>query len=409
MVSHQAANSNMVSHQAANSNMVSHQAANSNTVSHNRLTAHFAGKRVLVTGHTGFTGAWMTTLLHDMGADVVGFALEPETPSLFEQAGVQSMCHSVTGDIRDRSAVNHLIDQYRPSVVIHLAAQALVLDSFADPVTTFDTNVVGTAVLLDALRTGSGVESVVVVTSDKCYEPTTKACVENDRLGGHDPYSASKAAAELVVAAFRRTWFTASGPRVATARAGNIIGGGEWGENRLIPDCVRAAAVGCPVVLRHPHAIRPWQHVLDAIHGYLTIAAALLDDARGEQHVDRSRVSPARAWNVGPDPRALPTVAELVAVFMSHWPGTNSHVIIDSTAMPENPVLRLDAGAIGSVLGWKPFLDATQAAAWAARWYHQHHLGVDALSLMRHDIAQHGRRRGLTNSTIAGQDLAWSR
>jgi CDP-glucose 4,6-dehydratase len=357
----------------------------------NLVSNTFAGRRVMITGHTGFTGAWMTTWLHDLGADVAGYALAPDRVSLFEQAGVGALCRSIVGDIRDREPLTRAMCEHRPSIVFHLAAQALVIDGFTDPVTTFDTNVVGTAALLDAVRMCPDVESVVVVTSDKCYEPTTGACVEGDRLGGHDPYSASKAAAELVVASYRTTWFDNDGPNVATARAGNIIGGGDWAANRLIPDCVRACASGGPLTLRHPRAIRPWQHVLDAVRGYLMIAAAMVTNGDA-----------ARAWNLGPNPFDSPTVADLVRTFLTQWPGTSTEVAIDESARAENPVLRLDANAIQSALGWRPALDAVEATAWAAQWYHRHHLGDDALALVRNDISRHTQR-------VGEPELAWAR
>jgi CDP-glucose 4,6-dehydratase len=314
------------------------------------------GRRVLVTGHTGFKGAWLALWLHTLGAEVTGFAGAPPTaPSLFSLARLGELVDDVRGDVRDAAAVRDAVRRARPEVVFHLAAQAIVRAALADPAGTYAVNVLGTAHVLEA----AGDAAVVCVTSDKCYAPGPGPHREGDPLGGTDPYSSSKAAQELVAAAFRESL----GVRVATARAGNVIGGGDRGRDRLLPDLVRAHESGAPVTLRHPDAVRPWQHVLDPLAGYLTLAERLHGSAEW-----------ARAWNFGPaDTRSVRWVVDRVR---ERWPLAVR--VVDPGDAVDTPVLRLDATAARERLGWVPRMDVAAAVAATVSWHDQVRAGSDA-------------------------------
>jgi len=272
----------------------------------------FRGRRVLVTGHTGFKGSWLSLWLRELGADVTGYALAADDPSMFRALELQSICDSIENDIRDADALTDVIDRVRPDFVFHLAAQSLVLASYDDPLATIQTNVIGTANVLDALRRIGHPCTAIIVTSDKCYENRewVYAYRENEPMGGHDVYSMSKGAAELVVASYRRSFFDDAKIRVASARAGNVIGGGDWAENRIVPDAIRALSSSQPIDVRNPHAIRPWQHVLDPLGGYLLLASRLANDAQC-----------ADAWNFGPVAEDTRTVEELVERVIAAWGG----------------------------------------------------------------------------------------
>jgi len=317
-------------------------------------TSFWDGRRVLVTGHTGFKGAWLTLWLHALGARVTGFSGPPPTaPSLFELARVGELCDDVRGDVRDTEAVGRAARD--AEVVFHLAAQPIVRAALEDPAGTFATNVLGTAHLLDAARDAV----VVCVTSDKCYAPGAGPHREGDPLGGADPYSASKAAQEHVAAAYR----DALGVRVATARAGNVIGGGDWGRDRLLPDLVRARESGEPVTLRHPDAVRPWQHVLDPLAGYLRLAERCFESSKY-----------AQAWNFGPD--GAETVRWVVERVCERWP-------LDVRVVPpgdsvEAPALRLDAAKARERLGWEPRLATAEALVATVFWHDSVREGADA-------------------------------
>jgi CDP-glucose 4,6-dehydratase len=320
--------------------------------------AFWRGRRVLVTGHTGFKGAWLTLWLHALGAEVTGFSGPPPTaPSLFELARVGELATDVRGDVRDAGAVRAAIRQARPEVVFHLAAQSIVRASLEDPAGTYEINVLGTAHVLAA----AGDAAVVCVTSDKCYAPGDRPHREGDPLGGRDPYSASKAAQELVAAAHRESL----GARVATARAGNVIGGGDWGRDRLLPDLARARESGEPVVLRHPDAVRPWQHVLGPLAGYLRLAERLAGSADF-----------ATAWNFGPAGSDARPVRWVVDRVRKRWP-------VDVRIEPpgdavEAPALRLDASRARERLGWEPAHDLTSGLAATVWWYDEVRAGGDA-------------------------------
>lgn len=320
----------------------------------------FAGKRVLVTGHTGFKGAWLTEWLLQLGAEVTGYSLpSPTSPALFEQLGHAGRIHHVTGDIRDAAAWRQAVVTAAPEFVFHLAAQPLVRSSYADPVGTFDTNVLGTVQVLEGLRGLTQPCAVVCVTTDKCYENREwlYGYREEDPLGGYDPYSASKAAAEIVVAAYRRSFFHEHPVRVASARAGNVIGGGDWALDRIVPDCVRALAEGRAIPVRNRHATRPWQHVLEPLSGYLLLAARLAADARL-----------ATAFNFGPGHDANRTVGELVTEILRHWPGEWTDQT-QPNAPHEAGRLQLSIDRANALLDWSPTWKFSEAIAATVRWY----------------------------------------
>jgi len=318
---------------------------------------------VLVTGHSGFKGSWLCRWLGLLDADVRGFGLAaPTVPSLHGEARLADIVPEWRGDVRDPESLGRALRWAQPEVVFHLAARPIVLRSFEMPAETFDVNAMGTVRVLEATAKAPSVRGVVVVTSDKCYAPAaTRAHVESDPLGGRDPYSASKAAAELVVASWPRT---ATAPALATARAGNVIGGGDWSDDRIVPDLARAAGEGRAAVLRHPGAVRPWQHVLEPLAGYLGLGAGLV--AEGERF--------GRAWNFGPDPLTVRTVAELAAEFGSRWRSHGGHPLPEpelatSTGSGEEAELLIDSSAAGRELGWAPMLSFAEAVDLTACWY----------------------------------------
>ena len=344
-------------------------------------------KRVFVTGHTGFKGSWLCLLLHSFGARVTGYALPPPTePSLYALARVGELVDSTTGDIRDLEGLARAMHAAQPEVVLHLAAQSVVLRSYDDPVETYSTNVIGTVHTLEALRRLKRPCTMVNVTTDKCYE--NRGWVwgyrETDRLGGADPYSNSKACAELVGQCYRDSFFPLAsvaehGVAMASARAGNVVGGGDWTPRQLVPEAVTAFLRAQPVVLRHPDAVRPWQHVLDCLAGYLTLAEALAGD-------------PARysgEWNFGPVDAEARTVAGVVEALAAHWRIERPWQQDEGIHPPEELQLRLDVSKAATVLGWRGRLSVDEALRWAAVWYRDHHAGADARALCLEQIAGH--------------------
>lgn len=327
----------------------------------------YKGKRVLITGHTGFKGSWLALWLHELGANVTGLALPPNTePSHFRLIGLKDLVCHIESDIRDLKALKHVVDIEKPEIVFHLAAQAIVRDSYNDPKTTFDTNIGGTVNVLEAIRHCPTVKTVVVVTSDKCYE--NKEWVwgyrENDPLGGNDPYSASKGATEIVCSAYYRSYFTSKGRGThlgfATARAGNVIGGGDWAKDRIIPDCVRALSKSEPIVVRNPKATRPWQHVLDPLSGYLLMAERLWENPDKFSGV----------WNFGPQTSDQITVRELAERFITAWGKGSIYIPNTNEKAPhEAHFLRLSIDKAASELKWQPILDSSSSIDWAVDWY----------------------------------------
>lgn len=320
----------------------------------------YKGRRVLLTGHTGFKGSWLALWLKELGADITGLSLDPESsPNHWDLLNLDIDDQRL--DIRDGEQVIKLVERTKPEVVFHLAAQPLVRRSYVDPLTTWDSNVMGTANLLDACRRVDGVKAVLVVTSDKCYE-NQEWCwgyKENDRLGGHDPYSASKAAAELLVSSYRRSYFDGKdSPLLASARAGNVIGGGDWSEDRLIPDLIRAVTDGVSLEIRSPAATRPWQHVLESLSGYLLLAQKLLQGERAF----------ADAWNFGPGDSGNMRVDQFLKSMASEWEELRWHVN-QSTEMHEAGLLKLDSSKARSIMNWQPVWSLSDTISQTSEWY----------------------------------------
>lgn len=348
------------------------------------LVAHpsfWCGKRVLVTGHTGFKGSWLTLWLKNMGAEVIGYALAPPTsPSLFDASRAGDGIVSVLADIRDHERLKSVISTHRPETIFHLAAQALVRPSYEDPLGTYATNVMGTAHLLEAVRQIGCARVVVNVTTDKCYENREWVWPyrENEALGGYDPYSSSKACAELVTSAYRSSFFS-SGTALASARAGNVIGGGDWAQARLIPDIMRALMAGHPVTIRNPAAIRPWQHVLEPLNGYLLLAEKLWSEGQ----------SFAEAWNFGPPAEDAKPVSWIVDRLSGVW-GEDAGCEFERTEQPhEAGILKLDSSKARTRLGWGSVLTLAVALEWVAAWYRAHERGQDMRSITEQQITEY--------------------
>jgi len=349
------------------------------------MAEFWRGRRVLLTGHTGFKGAWLSLWLQSLGARVTGLAPAgaPTSPSLYELASVSAgMERELAVDVRDREGVRRALAAERPEVVLHLAAQPLVRRSLIDPVSTYEVNVMGTVNVLDAVRLEGGqVRSLVIVTSDKCYENLgrKRPFAEDDPLGGSDPYSSSKGCAELVTTAYRRSFFSApDAPRVASARAGNVIGGGDWGADRLIPDIVRAVASGEPIAVRNPEAVRPWQHVLNPLAGYLLLA----------QQLWRSPEA-AQGWNFGPPAGDARTVGAIVELLRQHWAPQAFTWELDGVAgATEAAYLALDSSAAEEQLGWRPGWDLKQALERIVQWHQAHLRGENMRRVTFDQIAE---------------------
>lgn len=346
------------------------------------VDAHFwHGRRVLVTGHTGFKGAWLSLWLQSLGANVSGLSLGvPTTPALYELARVGGgMSAEVEADIRDAAAVDDAICQLNPEVIFHMAAQPLVRLSFEQPRETFDTNVMGTVHVLDAARRAAAVRAIVNVTSDKCYENNNWewGYRENEPMGGHDPYSSSKGAAELVTSAYRRSFFSdPASPRLASVRAGNVIGGGDWGAERLVADLSRAALAGETLRIRSPHSVRPWQHVLNPLSGYLILAQRLWDSHEV-----------AAGWNFGPGDADTISVGELVERIRRLWGDRPSWTHDPGPHPHEAHYLKLDSSRARELLGWRPAVTLTAALQSIVDWYSAYVAGEDMRAVTLTQIA----------------------
>lgn len=365
----------------------------------------FRGRRVFLTGHTGFKGGWLALWLAELGAEVHGYALEPPTtPSLFEDAAVHSVLASHTvGDVRDAARLRRALADARAEIVIHMAAQPLVRLSYDAPAETYAVNVMGTVHLLDAVRAAGTVRVCQVVTSDKCYENRewVYGYRENDPMGGFDPYSSSKGCAELVVSAYRRSFFPVEaleggeGVSVSSVRAGNVIGGGDWAQDRIIPDCVRALVRGESILVRNPRAVRPWQHVLEPLAGYLHLAAT---------QWSRPALG-ADGWNFGPAASGSVPVAEIVDALAAEWGGGRWHTPEPGAAAShEANLLKLDITKAQTLLGWRPVYEVGEAVAETSRWYRARHeagAGFDAGSFCRAQIARYQRRAAEAGSAWA--------
>ena len=327
------------------------------------------GKRVLITGHTGFKGSWLSIWLKLLGADVIGLGLIPSTnPSLFDLASLNDRITSVLGDIRDYSLVKHLLTDARPEIIFHMAAQPLVGQSYVDPIETYSTNVLGTVHILEAARLTQTVIGIVNVTTDKCYENKEWdwGYRENDRLGGHDPYSSSKACAEFVSSSYTKSFFSKSSTALATARAGNVIGGGDWTTGRLVPDILHSFETGELLLIRNPQSIRPWQHVLESLSGYLLLGQRLFENGQAY----------AQSWNFGPNDFDAKPVSWVVDTMMNHW-GISGHWRSDTHGHPhEANCLKLDISKAQNKLGWMPRWTLEKALINVVDW-HRAYLNSD--------------------------------
>ena len=342
----------------------------------------FEGKTVLVTGHTGFKGSWLSIWLKELGANVIGYSLEPYTQNgNFVVADVDRKIKSNIGDIRDYDKLKGIFDQYQPEIVFHLAAQPVVRLSYEQPKLTYDTNIGGTVNLLECCRTTDSVKVIINVTSDKCYE--NKEWIwgyrENDRIGGHDPYSSSKGCTEIITAAYRNSFFYVNNKFLSSVRAGNVIGGGDWREDRLVPDCIRALKKGKPIGIRSPLSVRPWQHVLEPLSGYLLLASKMYED--GDKF--------SGAWNFGPYHGSTITVEEFVKKLIGYWgSGQYKDLSKQSSHEPhEASLLMLDISKAINLLNWAPVLNVSEAIEYTVNWYKASHIDYEFCAGQINDYA----------------------
>lgn len=348
---------------------------------------------MLITGHTGFKGSWLSLWLTELGANVIGYSLEPSTkPSMFEAINLKDRITHIIGDVREEGHLISTFRKYQPEFVFHLAAQPLVRLSYKEPKITYETNVMGTLNVLEAVRKTRSIRVCVIVTSDKCYENMewVYGYRETDPMGGYDPYSSSKGCAELVTAAYGKSFFN---PReygrihnvaLSSARAGNVIGGGDWGEDRVIPDCAKALSQNKEIVIRSPRATRPWQYVLEPLAGYLLLGALMYEG--GSKY--------SSAWNFGPNDESIITVEELVTLVIKHWHG-GTYIVDISNQPHEVSLLKLDASKARTLLGWKPIYDVYEATERTVNWYKDFYNGMtkgDLYQLMVTEIAEYVSR-----------------
>jgi len=350
------------------------------------LISKYKNKRVLVTGHTGFKGSWLVLWLNSLGADVVGYSLGPPTqPNLFDSIGLQNHLTHIRGDINDYEAMHAVFKKHRPQIVFHLAAQPLVRLSYKTPLETYNVNVMGTANVLEAVRSTDSVHSCVVVTSDKCYE--NKEWIygyrENDSVGGYDPYSSSKGCAELVVGAYQQSFFNPKDygktheVSLSSVRAGNIIGGGDWGEDRLVPDCVCALSKGKTITIRNPHAVRPWQYVLEPLAGYLLLGMLMFKN--GKKY--------SGPWNFGPNSDGIVSVKDMVAFVLNAW-GKGKFQIIKDSVLHEASLLKLDVSKACRFLGWRIFYDVEQGVKRTIDWYKRFYAKIGRNALYAYTLKE---------------------
>ncbi|MDR2830754.1 MAG: CDP-glucose 4,6-dehydratase [Methanobrevibacter sp.] len=353
-----------------------------------KLNNFFKNKKVLITGHTGFKGSWLVSCLLNMGAEITGFSNGiPTNPSMFRVLSLGSEIDHVIGDIRDFSILNDLINKVKPEIVIHLAAQPLVRQSYLEPVETYQTNVMGTVNLLEAIRNYSQTNpnklAVLNVTSDKCYEnkEINYSYKESDPLGGYDPYSSSKACSEIVTSAYRRSFFNGENVSIATARAGNVIGGGDWSKDRLVVDCINALVDNRKIVLRNPEALRPWQHVLEAVHGYLTLIYHMVEN-------NLSNIDFNSSWNFGPYDFSVCSVESLVKMVIETW-GGGSYKIESKDDFHEAILLQLDISKALKYLNWKPVLTLEESVDFTVDWYKNFYNGNEMLNFTIEQISKY--------------------
>ena len=326
----------------------------------------YRNKKVLVTGHTGFKGSWLSLWLSQLGAKVIGYALKPETePNLFDTLSLKNTVSHHIGDVRDLAKLNKVVKASKPDMVIHMAAQPLVRRSYLEPKYTYEVNVLGTVNVLEAVRQSNTIKSVLIVTSDKCYENKEQVIgyTETDSMGGYDPYSSSKGCAELVTAAYTKSFFNPAKYKshkiaVASVRAGNVIGGGDWAEDRLVPDCIKSLAMNKTIVIRNPYAIRPWQYVLEPLYGYLLLGSQLL----------RGHAKFIGGWNFGPKDKNIVNVGTIVKKVLGLW-GNGAYKISGDKALHEANILKLNINKAVNLLKWQPKININQALAKTVQWY----------------------------------------
>lgn len=340
----------------------------------------YKGKKVLITGHTGFKGSWLSKILVMAGADVAGYSLEPPTnPNLFSVAGLEGKMKSVIGDIRDYDRLKALFDEFQPEIVFHLAAQPIVITSYEEPKYTYETNVMGTVNILECVRLSPCVKSVLNVTTDKVYK-NNEWCWgyrENEPLDGFDPYSNSKSCSELVTHSYKSSFFDNSDVAVSTARAGNVIGGGDFADNRIIPDCVRASMKGEPIIVRNPNSTRPYQHVLEPLNAYLMIAQAQYEDRKYQGY-----------YNVGPDERDCLTTGELATIFCLSWGDGQTYQCLKKDGPHEANFLKLDCSLLKTTFGWRPVWSAANAVEKTVEWTKVYAKGGDIPSITEKQIKE---------------------
>ena len=341
----------------------------------------YENRRVMVTGHTGFKGSWLCAWLLELGAEVCGYSVDvPTQPSNFEILGLEDLITHVQDDVRDREALIKVMDDFKPEMVFHLAAQALVRRAYDDPVGTFETNTMGTLNVLECLRHSSSVQAAVIITSDKCYRNVEWpwGYRETDTLGGEDPYSSSKGCAELIIYSYLNSYFD-QGPRVASARAGNVIGGGDWAPDRIVPDAVRTWSKKQPVVVRNPDSTRPWQHVLEPLSGYLSLGAKLWQ---------KDPLAIAQAFNFGPDATINQSVSELLTAMIEHWPGMEWQVErSEDEKKKESSLLKLSCDKALNLLSWRAILTFEEAINLTVEWYRSYYdQGADMMKKTRDQI-----------------------
>ena len=324
----------------------------------------YKGKRILITGHTGFKGSWLCAWLLDLGANVAGYSIDlPTEPSHFEALGLSNRIEHFQGDVRDKSSLQKVMSQFCPDIIFHLAAQSLVRKSYENPLLTFETNSLGTLNLLDCLHDQPSIIAVVIITSDKCYENVEWlwGYRENDRLGGKDPYSASKACAEIISKVYMESFFDEKGPSIATTRAGNVIGGGDWALDRIVPDCVRAWSKGEKVVIRNPNSTRPWQHVLEPLSGYLAL---------GQKLLQKDPATKNQSFNFGPPPMVNQSVGDLIVEMAQYWPGSEWKFEQEADSdKPESTLLKLNCDKALQMLNWNSVLDFHATIRMTGEWY----------------------------------------
>ena len=341
----------------------------------------YNGKKVLVTGHTGFKGGWLSLWLKELGAEVIGYSLDPPTrPSFFEAVDLKNKLIHIIGDVRDEKHLLSVFEKHQPEFVFHLAAQSLVRFSYKEPRLTYETNVMGTVNILEAIRKSKSVRAAVIITSDKCYE--NKEWIygyrENDSVGGYDPYSSSKGCAELVVSAYRKSYFENLGVALSSVRAGNVIGGGDWQEDRLVPDCIRALSKGEEIKIRNPNAIRPWQYILEPLSGYLLLALKMSED----------KVKFSGAWNFGPSDYDILTVGAITKKVIDYWGSGSYGIGKSSDNFHEASLLKLDCSKAYSLLRWHSIYNVEEAIKRTVEWYKRYYDGIKDKELYDFTVSQ---------------------